>query len=156
MTQAGTFAPAALPDGASRRRFLTAVFCGLGLGAALAGTTAAVYRYLIPPKSGPRTRRVFAGVVEGLNPATPRLISDLQGRPVAIFGPATKPVALSLICTHLGCRIHWEDDRTFLCPCHQGRFDATGAVLSGPPPAPLPRYAVAVDQGAVYVDLPEE
>ncbi len=28
------------------------------------------------------------------------------------------------------------------CPCHDGRFDLNGRVLSGPPPRPLPKYAV--------------
>jgi cytochrome b6-f complex iron-sulfur subunit len=150
--------PIASQDGASpepRRSFLTALFCWVGLGSGLAATAAALVRFLLPLESAAKTRRVYAGPAEGLEANEPRLISDLQGRPVAVFGPSTKPLALSLICTHLGCRIHWQADQTFLCPCHEGRFSATGVVLSGPPPEPLPRYSVLVEQGAVYVDLPE-
>jgi cytochrome b6-f complex iron-sulfur subunit len=153
-----TAPPLATDSGASptpRRTFLTSLFCWLGLGTAFAGAGGVTARYLIPRETGPRTRRVYAGPADGLQAAEPRLISDLQGRPVAIFGPAERPVALSLICTHLGCRIHWEDNGTFLCPCHQGRFDAAGAVLAGPPPTPLVRYAATVEQGAVYLDFPE-
>jgi Rieske Fe-S protein len=29
----------------------------------------------------------------------------------------------------------------FLCPCHDASFDVEGAVLDGPPPRPLDRYA---------------
>jgi Rieske Fe-S protein len=30
------------------------------------------------------------------------------------------------------------------CPCHNGRFDLAGNVISGPPPAPLEVYQVDV------------
>ncbi|HWO71668.1 MAG TPA: Rieske (2Fe-2S) protein [Actinomycetota bacterium] len=53
-------------------------------------------------------------------------------------------VAYSAICTHLACAVLWRPDREDLyCPCHDGVFDAaTGAVLAGPPPRPLPRVIV--------------
>jgi cytochrome b6-f complex iron-sulfur subunit len=143
-------------DPPSRRTFLTALFCWLGVGTAVSTTGAIVFRYLIPRDVGPRARRVYVGRADELDAKEPRLISDLQGRPVAVFGPASSPFALSLTCTHLGCGVHWEEkEQTFLCPCHGGRFSAAGTVLSGPPPAPLTRYATVVEHGAVYVDLPE-
>ena len=139
-----------------RRYFLAALFAWLGFGAALTGTFAIVLRYLIPTETGPRARRVYVGRADELDVKRPRLVSDLQGRPVAVFGPPASPVALSLTCTHLGCSVHWgEEPKEFLCPCHGGRFSPTGVVLSGPPPAPLTRYRAVVEHGAVYVDLPE-
>ena len=139
-----------------RRSFLTALFCALGLGTAAVAVSRVVLLYLIPKEEGPRARRVYAGLADELQLKQPRLISDLQGRPVAVFGPASGPVALSLTCTHLGCGVHWEqDEQQFLCPCHGGRFNASGTVVSGPPPAPLVRYPAVVEHGSVYVDLPE-
>jgi cytochrome b6-f complex iron-sulfur subunit len=43
-------------------------------------------------------------------------------------------LALSSVCPHLGCRVHWEsqNDR-FFCPCHNGAFDRDGKPVSGPP-----------------------
>ena len=56
--------------------------------------------------------------------------------------------AMSNICTHLGCRVRWAADRKqFFCPCHNGVFDQDGNVVSGPPPKPLNRYEVKVDNG---------
>lgn len=61
-------------------------------------------------------------------------------------------IAMSNICTHLGCRVRWlADQGSFFCPCHNGVFDAQGAVVSGPPPRPLDRYEVKVDGGQILV-----
>jgi Rieske Fe-S protein len=39
-----------------------------------------------------------------------------------------------LVCTHFGCVVRWvESEGTYKCPCHEGRFDANGEVLGGPP-----------------------
>lgn len=44
-------------------------------------------------------------------------------------------------CTHLACTVNWkEDERVFLCPCHDASFDADGEVIDGPPPHPLERF----------------
>jgi Rieske Fe-S protein len=50
-------------------------------------------------------------------------------------------IILDSRCTHLGCTVNWkEDERVFLCPCHDASFDAEGAVIDGPPPRPLDRH----------------
>jgi menaquinol-cytochrome c reductase iron-sulfur subunit len=54
-------------------------------------------------------------------------------------------VAFSNICSHLGCRVRWIDDRgEFFCPCHNGVFAKDGTVLEGPPPRPLDQFEVRV------------
>jgi menaquinol-cytochrome c reductase iron-sulfur subunit len=60
--------------------------------------------------------------------------------------------AMSNICTHLGCRVRWIADQTqFFCPCHNGVFDKDGNVLAGPPPRPLDRYPVKVENGQILI-----
>jgi len=65
-------------------------------------------------------------------------------------------IALSNICTHLGCGVRWDADRNaFTCPCHSGVFDKTGNVVSGPPPRPLNRLQTKVAAGRIQILIPE-
>lgn len=55
-------------------------------------------------------------------------------------------------CTHLGCPYRWEANKhQFLCPCHNGIFSVDGAVLAGPPPRPLDRFASKVVRGKLLI-----
>ncbi len=61
-------------------------------------------------------------------------------------------VVMSNICTHLGCRVRWIPDQDgFFCPCHNGVFAKDGSVVSGPPPRPLDRFEVKVEDGVLFV-----
>jgi menaquinol-cytochrome c reductase iron-sulfur subunit len=61
-------------------------------------------------------------------------------------------IAMSNICTHLGCRVRWiSDQEIFFCPCHNGVFDNQGAVVSGPPPRPLDQYEVKVEDDQLFI-----
>lgn len=62
--------------------------------------------------------------------------------------------ALHSTCTHLGCRTSYDrKTKRILCPCHGGVFDVNGAVLDGPPPAPLPTLSTRVQDGQVLVQV---
>jgi cytochrome b6-f complex iron-sulfur subunit len=50
-------------------------------------------------------------------------------------------IAISLICTHLGCTVE-EDGTGFACPCHGSRYNKNGEVLEGPATKTLPHYRV--------------
>ncbi len=55
-------------------------------------------------------------------------------------------------CTHIGCTVK-PDILTggFYCPCHAGKYDASGIPISGPPKAPLGMLAVALEGGMLVV-----
>lgn len=61
-------------------------------------------------------------------------------------------IAFSINCTHLGCPVRWLPDADlFMCPCHGGVFYNDGAVASGPPPKPLNKYPVRINNGMVEI-----
>jgi cytochrome b6-f complex iron-sulfur subunit len=62
-------------------------------------------------------------------------------------------IALSLRCTHLGCSVNWEEEKSrFICPCHSSAFNIKGEVLNPPAPRALSYYPVYIENGAVMVD----
>jgi Rieske Fe-S protein len=49
-------------------------------------------------------------------------------------------MAVSPTCTHLWCRVAWnEAERSWDCPCHGSRFAPDGAVIEGPAVSDLER-----------------
>ena len=61
-------------------------------------------------------------------------------------------LAVSAICTHQRCVLRWKgDNSTFQCPCHDGAFDKTGNVLSGPPKKPLRQYPAEIRADEIIV-----
>ena len=134
-------------------------FLDLLLGTAVLGTLASVLypilRYLTPlPAAGPggpiRLNRAEVDALE-----TKRfVIVPGAGTRILVFrdqGQALR--AFDARCTHEGCTVQYlAAEGGIWCACHNGRFDADGRVLAGPPPRPLPRYAVHEDeQGNVLV-----
>lgn len=68
--------------------------------------------------------------------------------------------ALSSVCPHLGCRVHWEPhNNRFFCPCHNGEFDDEGRPTGGPPKAAnqhLARYPLKVEDGLLFLRFPTQ
>jgi menaquinol-cytochrome c reductase iron-sulfur subunit len=63
---------------------------------------------------------------------------------------------LSNICTHLGCRVAWnEGEKAYICPCHDAAFTVDGEVISGPPPKPLEHYEFKIEDGKLFIHFQE-
>ena len=61
-------------------------------------------------------------------------------------------IAMSNVCTHLGCRVRWIAEKdNFFCPCHNAVFDKNGIVVDGPPPRPLDKYQTKVEEASLFV-----
>jgi len=126
-----------------RRRFLAVLLGGVGaLLAAAAGWP--LFRFLAPGSDAGSSSQVKLArddiAVGGAH------FFDFRGKPAVLLQPNPGEfVALSAVCTHLGCIVKWiEAEGSFLCHCHGGRFSVSGDVLGGPPPAPLESFPVAL------------
>jgi Rieske Fe-S protein len=62
-------------------------------------------------------------------------LCTVEGQKVAVYkSPEGILHTLSPVCTHMNCLVGWNPtEKSWDCPCHGGRFDATGKVLNGPP-----------------------
>lgn len=127
-----------------RRKFLFTMLAGLGalLGAASAWP---IFRFLSPIDAGGGGAQVV--VPRSEVSAGKAHFFQYRGKPAVALQPSPGNfVALSAVCTHLGCVVAWQEQAgEFQCPCHGGRFSAEGKVLGGPPPKPLEPLAVTLD-----------
>jgi Rieske Fe-S protein len=153
----------------SRRDFikLTTAAVGTFIGAAIGLPTIA---YLIDPalKTSSADAWIPLGDLESYEIDKPTLFtftrSKINGweKTVNSYGvfilrkSQTEVVVLSNKCTHLSCRVNWNDTKQrYICPCHDAQFDAGGKVLAGPPPRPLDAYETKVENGALSIHILE-
>jgi cytochrome b6-f complex iron-sulfur subunit len=144
----------------SRRGFLAALSAGLGLAASYGLLAGYALAYLFPPPSRRKPARLFVGRRSDFPDGSVKPIVDQRGRTVLVLARATGLEAFDTRCPHLGCRVHWEaEHQQFVCPCHQGIFDADGKAIAGPPAdagQSLTRVPLDVDRASGTVFLSEE
>ncbi len=149
----------------SRRDFLSIATWAIG-GLISAAMTVPAIAYIIGPalKRSEGQQWVRLGTLSKVELGTPTLFKAsierqtgwiVDQRELSIYVVTENGrdyVALSNICTHLGCRVRWiADQGQFFCPCHNAVFDKDGNVLDGPPPRPLDHYEIKVEDDQLYV-----
>ena len=116
-----------------------------------------IYRYLASPAE-------MAASISAITEVTLKDAQKLPAGSVLMFKFGSSPamlihhqdgswVALSAVCTHLGCTVQYEPQMNRIhCACHGGVYDPrTGSNVSGPPPKPLKLFKVAVNDAGVEV-----
>jgi thiosulfate dehydrogenase (quinone) large subunit len=107
------------------------------------------------PKPGSHTStpagRVIARTADLPTGAATSFDDDTGAPALLVHEPRGDFRAFRAVCTHAGCTVQYDPGHgAFICPCHGGVYDAaTGSVLSGPPPSPLPQLNVDVSGGEV-------
>jgi len=71
--------------------------------------------------------------VQEIAPEHGKLVT-VNGRKVAVYRDDAGGIhALSPVCPHLGCQVHWNSaEKSWDCPCHGSRFTCKGEVVNGP------------------------
>jgi menaquinol-cytochrome c reductase iron-sulfur subunit len=73
-----------------------------------------------------------------------------------IRGEGEEVTVLSNVCTHLSCRVNWDDaSKLFVCPCHDAAFDINGEIVHGPQPRPLDEYEHKIEEGNLFIHFVE-
>lgn len=147
------------PDEPDRRAFLrVAVHGGVLLGAAGVGcfaawpqATAAVGPEVLPlaaiaalaklEKGKPARFEITLARRDGW-----RVVNRVQRVYLNRVTDGDKPesfAAFSSVCPHAGCEVELAD-KAYVCPCHQAKFDVTGAATAGPAPRGLDSLNLSV------------
>ena len=133
-----------------RRKFLGVCLAGATV-VAVGAATYPVFRFLSPTAGMTGSEKLVipeSDLVEG----EAKFIEYAGSAAVLVKTKTGETIALSAVCTHLGCIVQWtKETQPFLCPCHAGQFAADGTVLSGPPPKPLAKIPVSVVERKITV-----
>ncbi len=143
-------------DKNSRRDFLSSALMGVGLVASYGVATYYATQFVSPESKEKVFRSIYVSPEKDIPVGVSKTITDLKGRKISITNTGSGYTALSTVCTHLGCKVHWEGSKNaFYCPCHEGYFDSDGNVTQGPPPRPLEKYEVDLVDGNIFVKIEE-
>jgi menaquinol-cytochrome c reductase iron-sulfur subunit len=154
----------ASPEELSRRRFFARLSVGLGSLCGLAIAIPGVGFILAPLFSQTPQLWRAVGKVNDFKIGQTVQVTIEDSSPLPWAGVTAKTaawlrrmnetefIAFAVNCSHLGCPVRWlPDANLFMCPCHGGVYYADGTVAAGPPPKPLTRYNVRIQDGEVQL-----
>ncbi|OOE04707.1 menaquinol-cytochrome C reductase [Anoxybacillus kestanbolensis] len=152
----------------SRRQFLNYTLTGVG-GFMAAGILSPMVRFALDPILKEEAGQDMVAVAQVKDITTEPQRFDFKVKVKDAWYESEEPrsawvfkdengdiVALSPICTHLGCTVNWNVDKNnpnrFFCPCHYGLYEKDGTnVPNTPPTSPLHRYEYEIKDGTLYL-----
>lgn len=123
----------------SRRDFLRLLTNAFFSLSGLLGLGGLIRFFSFQPDPGPPTE-FDLGLASSYSEDFPVMRLDI---PAIIKRTEEGVIAISLVCTHLGCTV--EENKAgdgFTCPCHGSRYNKDGRVTGGPATKSLPRYRI--------------
>ena len=137
-------------DGVTRRDFLNEITTA-ALGITGLGGVAVPLNYISPNVLFEPPARFRIGPPEDYPVNS---VSFLREQQIFIVRTTDGFVAVSAICTHLGCITEWKpDDNLIECPCHGSKYTREGKKVAGPAPRSLPHFNIQIDPaGQLVVD----
>jgi len=153
----------------NRREFVTVVTAAVGTAiGAVVGLPAIGYILTPAVKVQESEAWVPIGPLANFPVGVPTLISFVRSKVngwektansygvFVIRGEGDQIKTLSNVCTHLSCRVNWDDaSQQFKCPCHDAAFDINGGIIHGPQPRPLDEYEFKIEEGNLLIHFVE-
>jgi cytochrome b6-f complex iron-sulfur subunit len=140
---------------ATRRKFLKKVWTALGVLAAVEFGILTFGFLLTGKKSGQHSKGITWMAVGAVSDFDTNTVYPFRnGMFYLVRLKDGGFLALSLKCTHLGCSVVWDENKSqFHCPCHASSFDMYGNVVDPPAPRALDMYPVVIERGQLQVDI---
>src|SRR5438128_2365863 len=138
----------------TRRNLFSAAMLGWGAFATAGGVgTLGMVRFLFPNVSF-EPPQLFRTAPPSKFPANNVDETWKESNAVWMVNVDNKILAISTVCTHLGCTPNWlQAENKFKCPCHGSGYYMNGVNFEGPTPRPLERHAMYLDpDGFIVVD----
>ena len=117
------------------------------------GLLAAALNFLMPLPRRPRQSKLELDQKRAyFDDASEPVELELNGKKIYVLKVGDSLRAFDARCTHLDCNVRWKEG-AFVCPCHNGQFNASGEVTRKPSPTPLQEFVIKVDDesGVVVV-----
>jgi len=113
----------------NRRIFLKFLTSLLGI-TALSTFAYTILRFFVPPEIDSKSETITIAKREIPVGVTKELF--IRRTPIIVINRKDKGLTvLSRVCTHLGCLVKYDKENLILlCPCHAGKFDLEGNVIS--------------------------
>lgn len=110
-----------------------------------------VMKFLGPQKLEAKADRIT--ISKGEIPYGAAKEISFNGTPLIVINRKGKGfIALSRVCTHLGCLVGYNRDAgELVCPCHAGIFSLEGNVISGPAPSALESFPLKVEADNIII-----
>jgi cytochrome b6-f complex iron-sulfur subunit len=138
----------------SRRKFFVSLALAWAtFAAALGGAMTVLFAFIVPRVDFTRVESFKIGSPSNYPPKTVNEDYKAKGK-FWVVNDGQKIIAISVVCTHLGCTPNWmETERKFKCPCHGSGFTIQGRNFEGPAPFWLRRFEVSLaDDGQIVVN----
>jgi cytochrome b6-f complex iron-sulfur subunit len=134
-----------------RRGFLHKIVGGVGAVVAVSALYPVV-RFIIPPvKTVKSVNQLTVGKASEIPDGTGKIYQFNEDK-VIVVNKGGSLTAVSAVCTHLGCLVHWDNAASEMaCPCHGAKYKLTGEIISGPQPKPLKSYKAKIDGDSIII-----
>lgn len=135
----------------TRRQFLDGLIGGW-LGALLVSFLYPIVKFIFPPYREPDEVILAFSEFKDMPPNSVKKFA--WGSKVGILKRNDDGTywAFVGVCTHLDCNVTYlPDQRKFFCACHDGWYDDSGRNIGGPPPKPLRRLTLVIEEENLIV-----